>query len=32
MLEEKERLLKLLEERELISIRGKEDTEKKVDA
>ena len=32
MLEEKERLLKLLEQRDLINIRGREDTEKKIDA
>jgi hypothetical protein len=32
MLEEKERLLKLLEQRDLVSMRGREDTEKKVDA
>ena len=32
MLEEKERLLKLLEQRDLINIRGREETEKKIDA
>ena len=32
MLEEKERLLKMLEQRDLVSIRGREDTEKKVEA
>jgi hypothetical protein len=32
MLEEKERLLKMLEQRNLVSIRGREDTEKKVEA
>ena len=29
---EKERLLKMLEQRDLVSIRGREDTEKKVEA